>query len=217
MIQASTILPYQEPESQVDSINSISFSIDVTSQLSKIFQDTTLDFYMVLSSVEVTTGQSIYLPAAQFAAGVVQERMSRNFSASILNISEVYFGENYHEHKKGPGRVGYRSLSEEEFFDALAETIIAGLHIGPDYECTAGMALTEKNAATGPTWATHPKFGHLVYMGQPASSVAKESESKSGSARTHVKAAVLQATTPAEALDIVTGNITSWILLRSKS
>lgn len=214
MLQASVILPHQEPGSETNSIDSISFSIDVTSHLSKVFQDTPLDFYIVLSSAEVVTGQSTYLPVAHFAAGIVQERRSRNLHASILNISDVYFGESYHQHQKWPGRVGYHPLSEEEFFDALAETIIAGLNTGSDYECTAGVAVTEKNDVTGPTWTKNSRFGHLVYLGQAASTVPEGSESKSGSARNDVKSALLQATTPAEALEIVTGNITPCMLLR---
>jgi hypothetical protein len=175
--------------------------------LSKIFQNSALEFYVVLSNSQTISEQSTYLPAALFGAGIIRERLSRNLPASVLNIPEVYFGESYHEYQKGTSRIGYRPISEEDFFAALAETITTGLHVGPDYECTVGMALIEKNFPAKPNWAANSKFSHLIYLDQLASSKGERSESESVATDNDLKVQLAQTVNPAEVLDIVRGNI----------
>lgn len=202
IIQASYVLPQLELQSISDSI---SFSIDISNLLGKIFQDVSLEFYVLLSNAEVVTEQSTYLPAALFGASIVRERRSRHLPASVLNIPEVCFGESYHA-QKGHGRVGYQPISEEDFFAALAEAITTGSNVGGDYECTVGVGPIEANAPTKPKWFEDPRFGHLIYVGQLASE-GGEGEGESVAASTNLKDQIAQASNPGEALEIVTGNI----------
>ncbi|KAH8807194.1 hypothetical protein F5884DRAFT_899634 [Xylogone sp. PMI_703] len=202
IIQASAILPGPN-EITSDPIKMDLFSININRALNEMFRNTPLDFYVVISHLTAVTRESTYLVASMFSNGMVRERRARGLAASVLNIADVLFRENYPEQQTVSTETD-QSITEEEFFDALIETIVAGSPLTSNYECTAGIAFIDKNSPAESVWASDPKFSHLVRLDEKTASAEEESEEKSIATGYTLKAQLAKAANPKEAMEIAT-------------
>jgi len=104
-----------------------------TQLLDELFYHTSLDFFVVASSIASVigwTGQSNYSAANEFMTSLVNKRRKRGVAGSAMNIPAV-LGVGYAAHSEAFDfdyfqSLGYINISEEDLHCLFAETILSG-------------------------------------------------------------------------------------------
>lgn len=143
--------------------------------LSTVFEDLALDFFVLFSSLAYTLGnpgQSNYAAANGFMEGFARERRAKGQAASVISLGVV-------------GRVGYLArtrdgneseharkrnvltIMPEELCDIFAEAVVAGRRISRHaVEVIAGLdgridsRLTAKESLA--SWMSDPRMSHII-------------------------------------------------------
>ncbi|KAJ8128730.1 hypothetical protein O1611_g4904 [Lasiodiplodia mahajangana] len=148
--------------------------MDASIYLNKLFQENTLDFFMVFSSISAilgTFGQSSYSAANMFMASLVKQRRQRGLAGSVIHIGPV-FGVGYIAQQKfNPLSLkmpmAYLNMSERDFHQLFAEGIVAGRanSCGP-VEIITGVRQVRLDEDPQPRWASDPIMSHYLLNGK---------------------------------------------------
>jgi hybrid polyketide synthase/nonribosomal peptide synthetase ACE1 len=183
--------------------------VDGATYLEEIFRDTDLDFFVFFSSMASVTGnpgQSAYAAANMFMSSLANRRRQRGRNASAVHIGAI-FGNGYVTREltltqqEFLRKVGNLWLSEHDFRQLFAEAIFAGRHDrGKNPELSTGLKMVDSDEAETITWFKNPMFQHCVKTTQTAELVNDGSNQNAP-----VKVQLLDAISPAEVRDIITG------------
>ncbi|KAM3068355.1 hypothetical protein ACMFMG_009492 [Clarireedia jacksonii] len=180
--------------------------IDGTNYLDELFYDTELDFFVLfssLSSVVGNSGQSNYAAASTYLTSLAAQRRKRGLAGSAFDIGRVVgigyverAGQVVHDQLT---KYGYMPISESDFHQMFAETIVAG-RSGTDAlpEVTTGIRAVRSDEEVKVPWYDNPRFSHCIVE-------AKEVEVMKDGKKTvfPVSVQLETATTKEEALDIL--------------
>lgn len=139
--------------------------------LSEVFSHDVLDFFVFLSSASVasgTPGQSAYVAANMFMAGLAEQRRRLGLAASVMNIGPIA-GVGFLAHQQEgafaamKAAMGFTYLSERDFHQMFAEAVLAGRpqSAGPA-EITSGIRHVSPDEQSPPIWTTNPMMSHFV-------------------------------------------------------
>lgn len=176
--------------------------------LDEIFQKDALDFFVLFSSVTAVAGnrgQSAYTTANMFMSALATQRRSRGLAASILHIGAVmgvgYINRGFSDSIFAAlQKTGFMLMSERQFAMTFAEAVLASHPLsGRNPEVISALE-TIKSREISPPWAKFPRFQHCIQIDE-----AGDNKTKQRSAAVSTKVSLLNATTPAEVLDIVSG------------
>ena len=178
--------------------------------LEEIFGDVDLDFFVFFSSMACVTGnpgQSAYAAANMFMSGLATQRRQRGLNASAVHIGAI-FGNGYVtreltlQQQEFLRKVGNLWLSEPDFHQLFAEAVFAGrCERGNNLELSTGLKTIDGDESETITWFYNPMFQHCIKEDQDAKLVADVSKSEAP-----VKGRLLEAVSPAEVREIITGN-----------
>lgn len=176
--------------------------VDGTINLSDLFNDNSLDFFIAFSSIVATmgnTGQSAYSAANSFLKSLIAQRRKRGLAGSVIDISRV-LGVGYTEREtKARGKLSERviekimnvtsAMSESDLHQLFAEAVLAGRPgSGLNPELITGIRTLSSDMTNDVFWANNLKFSHFIQdLGD--ASVGKESKV----ARVPVKTQLLSA------------------------
>lgn len=183
--------------------------VDGTLILDELFQDDSLDFFIVFSSIAWVYGQhgqSNYTAANAFLNGLVRRRRNRGLPGSVMAIGAV-LGIGYiarEVDKTTYQRIqqnGYRLMSERDLHQLFAEAVIAsarGIEGRPKaYEIITGIReMKEGEERT----LTNPIFQHVIVRQRSGISSAEQAVSK-----VPLKTQLLGASTPQDAYTSIKG------------
>ncbi|PQE13487.1 hypothetical protein CJF32_00005378 [Rutstroemia sp. NJR-2017a WRK4] len=180
--------------------------IDGTNYLDELFYDADLDFFILfssLSSVVGNSGQSNYAAASTYLTTLAAQRRKRGLAGSAFDIGRVVgigyverAGQVVHDQLT---KYGYMPISESDFHQMFAETILAG-RPGSDAlpEVTTGIRAVRSDEEVKVPWFDNPRFSHCIVE-------AKEVEVKKDGKKTVLPVSVQLevATSKEEALEIL--------------
>ncbi|RYP45619.1 hypothetical protein DL768_008056 [Monosporascus sp. mg162] len=182
--------------------------------LDELFGDMTLDFFIFFSSVAAVVGnrgQSSYSAANAFMSSLAAQRRARGLAASVIHIGAVV-GTGYLTREVSQGtqdylrKAGYMWMSETEFHQVFAEGVLASSPAsGRSHEIISGLNMG-KDVEESAVWYGNPKFQHCI-IGQDDIRPL-EGKSKQG---LPLKVEIASATSPGEALRIVTSAFTTML------
>lgn len=144
--------------------------VDGTVYLDEIFNNDTLDFFIVLSSlasVSGNIGQTAYAAANAFMCSLATGRRMRGLAGSAMNMPGIvglgYLNRDPRKLYKLK-KVGYVNISEWEFFQFVSEAIVAGRpDSGMNPEITAGLHRSVVDGIeNAPHWFRNPRFHTLL-------------------------------------------------------
>src|SRR5436189_2172894 len=176
--------------------------VDGTINLSELFNDNSLDFFIAFSSIVATmgnTGQSAYTAANSFLKSLIAQRRKRGLAGSVIDISRV-IGVGYIEREtKERGKLTERvieklmnitsAMSESDLHQLFAEAVLAGRpNSGLNPELITGVRTLRSDTISDVFWANNLKFSHFI---QDLGDVPAGKESKA--ARVPVKTQLLSA------------------------
>ena len=138
--------------------------------LDRIFHDTDLDFFILLSSINCVignVGQANYAAANMGMCGVAANRRKRGLASCVVNVGAIigvgYITESARQLDVTVAKLAMMHLSEEDFHQIFAEAMEAG-HLdslnGP--EISTGVLTVTPNSANIPKWYSDPKFGRFI-------------------------------------------------------
>ncbi|KAK7749846.1 putative Hybrid PKS-NRPS biosynthetic cluster [Cytospora paraplurivora] len=143
-----------------------------TENLDHVFDDRTLDFFMVFSSLVCLTGnrgQANYSAANMYMAGLAARRRKRGLAASVLDIGMV-IGIGYANRVDGTGvyenlrRQGYLPISEEDIHHMFVEAIAAGKPgsstTGTPLHLSTGLQKFSPGQDNALPWHLDTRFSH---------------------------------------------------------
>ncbi|KAF2874833.1 polyketide synthase [Massariosphaeria phaeospora] len=177
--------------------------VNGTVHLDELFQDNSLDFFIVFTSVANVFGhhgQSNYTAANTFMNGLVHRRRIQGLAGSAMAIGAVMgLGYMWREVDDSKRRriedMGFRRMSERDLHQVFGEAVLASPRgIGEDplnHEVISGIREMEYGKDRN---TTNPIFGHVTI--HPRASGAAEQES---TAKVALKMRLLSATTEMEA------------------
>jgi hybrid polyketide synthase/nonribosomal peptide synthetase ACE1 len=177
--------------------------------LDELFQENTLDFFVLFSSVTAIAGnrgQSAYTTANMFMSALATQRRSKGLAASILHIGAVmgvgYINRGFSEAIFAALRkTGFMMMSEREFHLCFAEAVLASHPLsGRNPEVVTALETIKEGGDIQPPWAKFPRFQHCLQSGDGG-----DMKSKKKTATVSTKIQLLEATTAEEALEIVQG------------
>jgi hybrid polyketide synthase / nonribosomal peptide synthetase ACE1 len=144
--------------------------INGSNYLDELFYDNNLDFFILfssLSSIVGNTGQSNYAASCAYLTSLAAQRRQRGLAASAFDIGRVV-GIGYVE-RAGQGvqdqlvKAGYMSISESDFHQMFAETILAGRpEFGANPEVITGLRPTRSDEEPRVPWFDNPLFSHCI-------------------------------------------------------
>lgn len=166
--------------------------------------DAPLDFFIVLSSVAGIVGnrgQAAYAAANTFLDALTRYRRRQGLASSSLNLTAVddvgYLAENAARRSRVLESLSGNTMGEAEVL-ALVEAAIGGA-VGD--QCITGLDF--ENPSSLPYYASDGKFSHLR-----AAALAKSTGADaSASADLRIAQKLRRASTPDEALDVVTAGL----------
>ncbi|KAI8949604.1 putative polyketide synthase [Xylaria longipes] len=148
--------------------------VDGSIYLDRIFYDTDLDFFLLISSINCVignVGQANYAAANTFMCGLAAHRRKRGLRSAAVNIGAI-IGAGYvaRQSRKEQDSIVERyllqRLSEEDWCQAISEAIEACRRDSPHGpELTLGLtevSLEAASAPTAPNWCSNPRFSALV-------------------------------------------------------
>jgi NAD(P)-dependent dehydrogenase (short-subunit alcohol dehydrogenase family) len=145
--------------------------VDGSINLDRIFHDTDLDFFVLMSSINRVYGnhgQANYAAANSFLWSLAANRRKRGLRAATVDIGAI-IGAGYlarelrRELDAIVKRYNMLRLSEEDWCQAICEAIDAsrlGSHVGPGL--TSGFAEVAIDAPNPPSWHSNPVFSAFV-------------------------------------------------------
>ncbi|GFF56682.1 hybrid NRPS/PKS enzyme, putative [Aspergillus udagawae] len=146
--------------------------VDGSKILDEIFQDDSLDFFVLFSSLASiigNAGQSNYHAANMFLSGLAANRRKKGLAASVLHIGLVtdvgYVARRGQAMEERLRRLFFLPLSESDIHHAMAQTILASPpHSTRQHEIILGLEpfIDSPNATKRPPWEHNPKFSHYV-------------------------------------------------------
>lgn len=146
--------------------------VDGSKIFHEIFQDDSLDFFVLfssLSSIIGNAGQSNYHAANLFLSGLAANRRRKGLAASVLHIGLVtdvgYVARRGQAMEEQLRRLFFLPLSESDIHHAMAQTILASPpHSRRQHEIILGLEpfFDSPNATKRPPWEHNPKFSHYV-------------------------------------------------------
>ncbi|KAI1177826.1 putative polyketide synthase [Nemania sp. FL0916] len=179
-----------------------------TIHLDELFQDASLDFFIMFSSLTSAAGnrgQSNYSAANMFMAAKVNERRRKGLAASVLHIGAV-LGVGYVMRELDETvlpaiyRAGFMWMEERGFHQCIGEAILAGLPgSSRNPEIVTGLRIVDASKEKSVPWLGNPRFHHCVQWGGDGES--KNKGFKGGNLP--VKALLLDATSEDEVSRIV--------------
>ncbi|KAJ5429570.1 hybrid PKS-NRPS biosynthetic cluster [Penicillium cf. griseofulvum] len=160
-------------EMDADTLNdTLAPKVDGSKILDEVFQDDSLDFFVLFSSLASiigNAGQSNYHAANMFLSGLAASRRKKGLAASILHIglaTDVGYvarrGQAMEERLRG---LFFLPLSESDIHHAMAQTILASPHHSTyQHEIILGLEpfVDSPNATKWPPWEHNPKFSHYI-------------------------------------------------------
>lgn len=189
--------------------------IEGTNHLDEVFNDKTLDFFLIFSSIASicgNSGQSNYTAANAYMTGIVNRRRKRGLAGASIDIGRVagigYVERAGRKAKEQLIRFGCMTLSETDLHQSLAEAIRAGHPNSSDVPIiTTGCRTVLDDEEPKVAWFNNPRFSHKVVI---MSSGALKSDSKKTALP--VRDQLATATTMEEALEILKGS--KWHILK---
>ena len=168
--------------------NTLKPKVDGSKILDEIFQDDTLDFFVLFSSLASiigNAGQSNYHAANMFLSGLANNRRKKGLAASVLHIGLVtdvgYVARRGQAMEERLRRLFFLPLSESDIHHAMAETILASpARSARQHEIILGLEpfVDSASATKRPPWEHNPKFSHYVsrpLLDERTTSAASES------------------------------------------
>ncbi|KAI1172506.1 putative polyketide synthase [Nemania sp. FL0916] len=139
--------------------------------LDRLFYRTSLDFFVLVSSLNCvigSSGQANYAAANTFMCSLAAQRRKRGFRASVVNAGAI-IGAGYMERESRRALDGIvqklclMRLSEEDWHQAIAEAIDAG-RLDSDHgpELTTGLSDIPLDTPNRPPWSLNPNFSEFV-------------------------------------------------------
>ncbi|KAI3317853.1 putative polyketide synthase [Xylariaceae sp. AK1471] len=145
-----------------------------TIHLDELFQDTSLDFFIMFSSLASAAGnrgQSNYSAANMFMAAKANERRRKGLAASVLHIGAV-LGVGYVMRELDETvlptiyRAGFMWMEERGFHQCIGEAILAGLPGSRrNPEIVTGLRIVDASQEDGVPWLGNPRFSHCINWG----------------------------------------------------
>ncbi|KAI0455320.1 putative polyketide synthase [Xylaria acuta] len=148
--------------------------VDGSIYLDRIFYDTDLDFFLLVSSINCVignVGQANYAAANTFMCGLAAHRRKRGLRSAAVNIGAI-IGAGYvaRQSRKEQDSIVERyllqRLSEEDWCQAISEAIEACRRDSPHGpELTTGLTEVSLEAAyapNAPNWCSNPRFSAFV-------------------------------------------------------
>ncbi|KAI1354752.1 putative polyketide synthase [Xylaria sp. FL0043] len=148
--------------------------VDGSIYLDRIFYDTDLDFFLLISSINYVignAGQANYAASNAFMCGLAAHRRKRGLRSAAVNIGAI-IGAGYvarqslKEQDSIVERYLLQRLSEEDWCQAISEAIEACRRDSPHGpELTLGLtevSLETASAPNAPNWCSNPRFSAFV-------------------------------------------------------
>ena len=145
--------------------------VDGSIHLDRIFWDTDLDFFIMISSINCVIGnlgQANYAAANTFMCSLAAQRRKRGFRAATVNAGAI-IGAGYMERESRRAldqivqRLHMMHLSEEDWCQAICEAIDASRLDSPHGpELTTGLSDVPFDIPNAPNWYSNPKFSSFV-------------------------------------------------------
>ncbi|KAI0412784.1 putative polyketide synthase [Xylaria grammica] len=168
-----------------------------TIHLDETFQDTSLDFFIMFSSLAS-------------AAGNLNERRRKGLAASVLHIGAV-LGVGYVMRELDETvlptiyRAGFMWMEERGFHQCIGEAILAGSpESGRNPEIVTGLRIVDASQEDSVPWLGNPRFHHCIHWGGGVES--RRQGLKGGSLP--IKILLLEATTSEEVSRIIQDGFT---------
>ena len=190
--------------------------IDGSNNLDQVFYNDELDFFLLFSSATCVwgnVGQSNQTASSGYLLGLVRQRRRRGLAASAINIGPVR-GIGSAEAARPVAEdqlkeLQLASISESDFRDAIAETILVG-HADPKDQdaipqavVTTGIRTVSNNEDSKGPWFNNAFFSHLVQDSKSAMSGSEENDKKT---TLPITQRLSLAATKEEALNILQGS-----------
>ncbi|EAW16804.1 putative hybrid NRPS/PKS enzyme [Aspergillus fischeri NRRL 181] len=167
--------------------NTLAPKVDGSKILDEIFQNDSLDFFVLFSSLASiigNAGQSNYHAANMFLSGLAANRRKKGLAASVLHIGLVtdvgYVARKGQAMEERLRRLFFLPLSESDIHHAMAQTILTSPpHSTRQHEIILGLEpfVDSLNATKRPPWEHNPKFSHYVSRplvdGSPAATTSE--------------------------------------------
>lgn len=145
--------------------------VDGSIILDRVFYDTDLDFFILISSINCVIGnwgQANYAAANTFMCGLAEQRRRRGLRAAAVNAGAI-IGAGYMERESRRAldaivqKLYMMKLSEEDWHQAILEAIDASRLESPHGpEITTGLSDVPFEISNAPTWYTNPKFSDFI-------------------------------------------------------
>lgn len=136
--------------------------------LDQLFQNHSLDFFILFSSISSIIGipgQSAYAAANMFMMALAEQRRQRGLAASVINIGAIlgagYITEMSLDTSKAKVAMGFTHLSVSDFHQLFSEAVEADGK-GNSIDIAAGIDPFTWNQSTQPKWASNP-MTHLIF------------------------------------------------------
>ncbi|KAI1102905.1 putative polyketide synthase [Jackrogersella minutella] len=145
--------------------------VEGTRLLDALFQQPTLDFFIVFSSLAWLTGnigQSSYASANGYMAGTMEARRRRGLAGSVMNLAGIY-GIGYITRREATlmdrlEKMGYSNISEWDYLQFFAEAVLAGNADAPADTCwdiSSAVKPGDPDAENPPPWLEVPRFSYF--------------------------------------------------------
>jgi hybrid polyketide synthase/nonribosomal peptide synthetase ACE1 len=190
-----------------------------TVYLDELFDQDTLDFFMVFSSLAAVAGnigQTAYASANTFMCSLVAGRRMRGLAGSAINMPGIvglgYLNRDPRKLERLKG-AGYINISEWDFYQFFSEAVIAGHpRSGTQHEITAGLMCCEvEKLEEPPLWTKHARFSPLKLVGS-GTTVAAGDDAGGVSVRTRL----LDLTTAEEVQELLLEGLLDTLYTRLK-
>ena len=145
--------------------------VDGSIFLDRIFWNTDLDFFVLVSSINTVLGnlgQANYAAANAFMCSLAAQRRKRGLRAAAVNGGAI-IGAGYmeRENRRAWDRIAQNAymmrLSEEDFVQSVCEAIHASRIDSPHGpEISTGLNYVPVDALNPPFWSSDPKFSNFI-------------------------------------------------------
>ena len=190
-----------------------------TVYLDELFDQDTLDFFMVFSSLAAVAGnigQTAYAAANTFMCSLVAGRRMRGLAGSAINMPGIVGLGYLNRDPRKLDRLkaaGYINISEWDFYQFFAEAVIAGHpSSGTQHEITAGLMRCEiETLDEPPLWTKHARFSPLRIVSSGTNHAAGEDAGGSS-----VRTKLLELTTADEVYELLLEGLLDTLYTRLK-
>lgn len=164
--------------------------VDGSIYLDRIFSDTDLDFFVLVSSINCVIGnlgQANYAAANTFMSSLAAQRRKRGLRASTVNGGAI-IGAGYMERESRRAldlivqKLHMMRLSEDDWCQSICEAIDASRldsHNGP--ELTTGLSDVPFDTPNAPYWFMNPKFSSFIVQQKAVSEDRNEGKETAAS------------------------------------